>query len=163
MDFVAARYAHVSPLAKKLFGIDGVNRVFYGKDHIAVSKKEDLEWEVLKPQIYSVISEFFSSPQELFTDEPQPEDTTVKEGDSDVVITIKEIIDTRVRPVVQEDGGDITYRGFDPETGVVKVTMKGSCAGCPSSSVTLKQGIEKMLTHYVPEVNSVEAVDYDGE
>jgi len=163
MDYVAARYSHNSPLAKKLFGIDGVTRVFYGKDHISVAKQDEIDWSELKPQIYSTIVEYFTAGTPLFTDEPRPEDTEVKDGDSEVVIMIKEILETRVRPVVQEDGGDITYRDFDEKTGTVRLIMKGSCAGCPSSAVTLKNGIEKMLMHYIPEVKIVEATDFEGD
>eukprot|EP01016_Furgasonia_blochmanni_P030513 TRINITY_DN3173_c0_g1_i5.p1 TRINITY_DN3173_c0_g1~~TRINITY_DN3173_c0_g1_i5.p1 ORF type:complete len:101 (+),score=32.51 TRINITY_DN3173_c0_g1_i5:65-367(+) len=96
-------------------------------------------------------------------DRPQAEDTKINEDDSEVVAMIKEIIETRVRPVVQDDGGDITFREFDEKTGIVRLYMKGSCSGCPSSGVTLKNGIEKMLTHYIPEVKSCEAEDYKGE
>eukprot|EP01015_Nassula_variabilis_P020064 TRINITY_DN3448_c0_g1_i9.p1 TRINITY_DN3448_c0_g1~~TRINITY_DN3448_c0_g1_i9.p1 ORF type:complete len:194 (+),score=45.04 TRINITY_DN3448_c0_g1_i9:65-646(+) len=162
MDFVAARYAHVSPLAKKLFTIDGVTRVFFGRDFVSISKKEDADWNTLKPEIYSVMTDHFTNNLPLFTDQPESEDTKVKEDDSEVVALIKEIIDTRVRPVVQEDGGDITYEGFNEETGIVMLSMRGSCAGCPSSGITLKNGIERMLTHYIPEVTGVEAKDYEG-
>jgi len=117
----------------------------------------------LKPQIYSAITEYFTDDKPLFTDEPQAEDTKVKEGDSEIVITIKEILETRVRPVVQEDGGDIVYQDFNEKTGTVTLQMRGSCSGCPSSSITLKHGIEKMLMHYIPEVRSVESLDHQQE
>ncbi|KAL4506442.1 hypothetical protein ABPG72_000013 [Tetrahymena utriculariae] len=160
LDFIAARYAHVSPLAKKLFTIDGVNRVFYGKDYISISKKEEADWNELKPQIFSLITEQFTGTTPLFTDDPEREDTKIKDDDSEAVQMIKEIIDTRIRPLVQDDGGDVIYRNFDEPSGIVTLTMMGSCSGCPSSQVTLKQGIEKMIMHYVPEVNGVESVDY---
>mmetsp|Transcript_21428 Transcript_21428/g.18534 ORF Transcript_21428/g.18534 Transcript_21428/m.18534 type:complete len:116 (-) Transcript_21428:368-715(-) len=100
MDYVAARYAHNSPLAKKLFAVDGVNRVFYGGDHISVGKTEDFEWNVLKPEVFSIIQDYFISKEPLFSDEPPREDTLVNEDDSEVVAMIKEILDTRVRPLV---------------------------------------------------------------
>ena len=99
----------------------------------------------------------------MFTEEVPAEDTMIHEDDSEAVQMIKEIMETRIRPFVQEDGGDITYRSFDEETGLVLIEMKGSCAGCPSSSITLKNGIEGMLKHYVQEVETVEAVDFDNE
>ena len=99
----------------------------------------------------------------MFTEEIPAEDTMIHEDDSEAVQMIKEIMETRIRPFVQEDGGDITYRSFDEETGLVLIEMKGSCAGCPSSSITLKNGIEGMLKHYVQEVETVEAVDADNE
>eukprot|EP00357_Protocruzia_adherens_P023517 CAMPEP_0115019996 /NCGR_PEP_ID=MMETSP0216-20121206/29820_1 /TAXON_ID=223996 /ORGANISM="Protocruzia adherens, Strain Boccale" /LENGTH=195 /DNA_ID=CAMNT_0002391661 /DNA_START=119 /DNA_END=706 /DNA_ORIENTATION=- len=159
MDFPAAKYSYISPLAKRLFAVDGVTRVFFGSTFITVAKHDEFDWEILKPMIFEVVTEHYASEQPLFTDEPQPEDTTVNDDDSEVVAMIKEILETRVRPFVQEDGGDITYRGFSEELGMVYLTMKGSCAGCPSSGVTLKNGIEKMLMHYIPEVQGVEAID----
>ena len=163
MDFSAMKFTHVSPMARKLFGIEGVNRVFYGKDFISVTKTEDVDWQVLKPEILGVITDHYSKGLPLFTEELPPEDTAILSDDSEAVQMIKEIIETRVRPFVQEDGGDITYLDFDEEKGLVTIEMKGSCAGCPSSAVTLKSGIEGMLKHYVQEVNSVEAVDYSGK
>ncbi|EGR34894.1 hypothetical protein IMG5_001220 [Ichthyophthirius multifiliis] len=160
IEFTAARYTHKSPLAKKLFSVDGINRVFYGKDYISVSKEEEYEWSELKPLIFSLINEQFSSKEPLITDKPEPEDTKINENDSEQVILIKEIIDTRIRPLVQDDGGDVVYRNFDEKTGLVTLTMMGACTGCPSSQVTLKQGIQKMLMHYIPEVKNVESLDY---
>jgi len=161
MDYAAARYTFNSPLARKLFAVDGVNRVFYGHDHISVGKKEDAEWNILKPEVFSTIQEHFQSEEALFTDEPPAEDTMIKDDDPPVIIAIKEILETRVRPLVQEDGGDIVYKEFDEKEGIVRIIMKGSCSGCPSSSITLKNGIERMLVHYVPEVKLVEAVDFE--
>lgn len=152
MDFSHIRYSHVSPMARKLFGIEGVTRVFYGKDFISVTKEEELDWQFLKPEILAVITDHYTKGLPLFTEEPEAEDTKINENDSEAVAMIKEIIETRVRPFVQEDGGDITYLDFDEEEGLVTIEMKGSCAGCPSSAVTLKNGIEGMLKHYVSEV-----------
>ncbi|KAM3140585.1 hypothetical protein pb186bvf_007397 [Paramecium bursaria] len=167
-DFSRPRDAKISPLAAKLFQIDGVNRVFFGKDHISISKTENTRWEELKPQIFECIMEQFT-PNQDGTEKPiflanveQSQDTEINENDSEVVQMIKEIIDTRIRPTVQEDGGDIVYRDFDEKSGTVHLYMKGSCAGCPSSGVTLKSGIERMLCHYIAEVKQVEAEDWTG-
>ena len=163
MDFSNIRYSHASPLARKLFGIEGITRVFYGKDFISVTKEENLDWQFLKPEILGVITDHYTKGLPLFTEEQQSADTVINDDDSEAVQMIKEIIETRVRPFVQEDGGDITYLNFEEDSGVVTVEMKGSCAGCPSSAVTLKNGIEGMLKHYVAEVKRVEAVDFTNE
>ena len=127
--------------------------VFFGPDFISVSKTEDTQWALLKPEIYSVIIEHFSQGKQLFyegrVEGEGPEDTRILDTDSEVVAMIKELLDTRVRPAIQEDGGDIEYKGFDEGTGLVTVSLKGSCRGCDSSTVTLKSGIERMLMHYV--------------
>lgn len=161
LDIPGLRYASVSPLARSLFQIEGVQRVFYAKDYISVGKTDTADWAVLKPQIFAMIMDHFTSGQPLLTDEPPAEDTKVLPTDSEAVAVVKEIIEGRVRPFVQDDGGDIRYHGFDETTGIVTLEMRGSCAGCPSSAVTLKNGIEKMLKHYVPEVTSVESVDFE--
>jgi Fe-S cluster biogenesis protein NfuA len=158
-EFSNIKEAMASPLAKKLFDLNGVTTVFYGKDYISVGKKELIEWTDIKPLVIDIICDYFTKNLELFDDKPENEDTKVLENDSETVALIKEIIATRVRPVVQEDGGDIKFISFDTESGTVFLEMRGSCKGCPSSSVTLKGGIEKMLIHYVAEVKSVEAVD----
>jgi Fe-S cluster biogenesis protein NfuA len=139
-----------------------VTRVFYGSDFISVTKENDLEWSILKPEILSVITEHYTRGQPLFTedlDDDQYSDTKINPDDSEALQMIKEIITTRVRPFVQDDGGDITFLRFEEQTGIVYVEMKGSCAGCPSSAVTLKNGIENMLKHYVSEVKEVLAED----
>ena len=161
MDFSHIKYTHISPMARKLFGVDGVNRVFYGKDFISITKEEDIDWAVLKPEILGVISDNYAKGIPILTEELPPEDTAILSDDTEAVQMIKEIIETRIRPFVQEDGGDITYLNFDEDEGLVTIEMKGSCAGCPSSSVTLKNGIEGMLKHYVEEVNEVRAVDHE--
>ncbi|XP_021905379.1 nifU-like protein 4, mitochondrial isoform X1 [Carica papaya] len=157
-DFPNARSAMNSPLAKALYGIDGVTRVFFGSDFVTVTKSDDTSWDFLKPEIFAAIMDFYSSGQSLFLDSQTAaaKDTAIHEDDSETVAMIKELLETRIRPAVQDDGGDIEYRGFDLETGIVKLRMQGACSGCPSSSVTLKSGIENMLMHYVPEVKGVE-------
>ncbi|XP_068662400.1 nifU-like protein 4, mitochondrial [Aristolochia californica] len=157
-DFPNARSAMSSPLAKLLFGIDGVTRVFFGSDFVTVTKLDDASWDFLKPEIFAAIMDFYSSGQPLFLDANAASsmDTAIHVDDSEVVAMIKELLETRIRPAVQDDGGDIEYRGFDLDTGIVKLRMQGACSGCPSSSVTLKSGIENMLMHYVSEVKGVE-------
>ncbi|XP_019192532.1 PREDICTED: nifU-like protein 4, mitochondrial [Ipomoea nil] len=164
-DFPNARSAMNSPLAKALFGIDGITRVFFGSDFVTVTKSDDASWDLLKPEIFAAIMDFFSSGKPLFLDSNTAAsmDTAIQEDDSETVAMIKELLETRIRPAVQDDGGDIEYRGFDAETGIVKLRMQGACSGCPSSSVTLKSGIENMLMHYVPEVKSVEQEFYEDE
>ncbi|XP_073297560.1 nifU-like protein 4, mitochondrial [Primulina huaijiensis] len=157
-DFPNARSAMGSPLAKTIFGIDGITRVFFGSDFVTVTKSEDNSWDFLKPQIFAAIMDFYSSGQPLILDSNTAAsmDTAIQEDDSETVAMIKELLETRIRPAVQDDGGDIEYVGFDTDTGIVKLRMQGACSGCPSSSVTLKSGIENMLMHYVPEVKGVE-------
>ncbi|XP_010545592.1 PREDICTED: nifU-like protein 4, mitochondrial isoform X2 [Tarenaya hassleriana] len=157
-DFPNARSAMGSPLAKAIFATDGVVRVFFGSDFVTVTKSDDLSWDALKPEIFAAIMDFYSSGQPLFLDAEAvtAKDTAIHEDDSETVAMIKELLETRIRPAVQDDGGDIEYRGFDPGTGIVKLRMQGACSGCPSSSVTLKSGIENMLMHYVSEVKGVE-------
>ncbi|KAK4279922.1 hypothetical protein QN277_011621 [Acacia crassicarpa] len=157
-DFPNARTAMNSPLAKALFGIDGITRVFFGSDFVTVTKSDDFSWDLLKPEIFAAIMDFYSSGQPLFLDSKAAaaKDTAIQEDDSEIVAMIKELLETRIRPAVQDDGGDIEYRAFNEETGIVKLKMQGACSGCPSSSVTLKSGIENMLMHYVPEVKGVE-------
>ncbi|KDN45100.1 HIRA-interacting protein 5 [Tilletiaria anomala UBC 951] len=161
-EFLDNRSAMSSPLAKQLFQIPGVSSVFYGPDFVTVSKASDVQWSTLKPEIYSRIMEFFTAGHPLFTDANSAHgssDTLILDTDSETVAMIKELLDTRVRPAIQEDGGDIEYRGFGEDTdGIVRLMLKGSCRGCDSSTVTLKNGIERMLTHYIPEVKGVEQI-----
>lgn len=161
-EFLDTRSALKSPLAIRLMGIEGVKAVFYGPDFVTVSKDSETAWAVIKPEVYSILMEFFSSSQPLFrSDEDReaagPQDTRILDTDSETVAMIKELLETRVRPAIMEDGGDIEYRGFSDE-GIVEVKLKGSCRGCDSSTVTLKSGIERMLMHYIPEVKGVEQV-----
>jgi NFU1 iron-sulfur cluster scaffold homolog, mitochondrial len=163
-EFLDTRSALASPLAIRVIGVEGVTGVFYGPDFVTVSKDPEVTWAVIKPEIYSVLMEFFSSGQPLFrSDEDRenagPQDTRILDTDSETVAMIKELLETRVRPAIMEDGGDIEYRGFDEAgDGLVKVKLKGSCRGCSSSTVTLKSGIERMMMHYIPEVKGVEQV-----
>ncbi len=157
-DFRDADAASASPLAERLFRIDGVTGVFLGSDFITVTKAQDREWYLLKPAILGVVMEHFTAGRPVMSTDggaSAPEEG-VSEEDSEVVAQIKELLDTRVRPAVAQDGGDIVFRGYDH--GVVYLVMHGACAGCPSSTATLKMGIENMLRHYIPEVTEVRAV-----
>jgi len=152
-EFLTPQQASSSPLADKLFHLSGVDSLFFGPDFISVNKQPDAAWPDLKPEVYALIMEHFTSGQALFADGHNadgPEDTRILDTDSEVVAMIKELLDSRVRPAIMEDGGDIEYRGFDEDTGVVQLSLKGSCRGCASSAVTLKSGIERMLMHYIP-------------
>jgi len=144
-----------SPLAETLFGIGGVGGVFLGPDFITVTKQTEAVWPELKPAILGAIMEHFTANRPVVS-EHTDNTSQASEDDDPVVSQIKELLDTRVRPAVAMDGGDIQFHGF--EKGVVYLTMKGSCSGCPSSSATLKSGIENMLRHYIPEVTEVRAV-----
>ncbi|XP_072915041.1 NFU1 iron-sulfur cluster scaffold homolog, mitochondrial-like isoform X1 [Hemitrygon akajei] len=163
MDFSAPRSASCSPLARQLFRIDGVKGVFFGPDFITITKTgDDVQWKLLKPDVYATIMDFFASGLPVVTSEDLPSDTAPSEEDDEVVAIIKELLDTRIRPTVQEDGGDVIYKGF--ENGIVKLMLQGSCTSCPSSIITLKSGIENMLQFYVPEVEGVEqVVDEENE
>jgi Fe-S cluster biogenesis protein NfuA len=155
-DFAAADAAERSPLAGALFALPGVARVFLGGDFVTVTKSDDSDWPALKPMVLGAIMEHFVAGRPVIEgmDELAAED--VLPEDAEIVAQIKELLDTRVRPAVAGDGGDIVFRGY--RDGVVKLHMQGSCSGCPSSSATLKHGIENMLRHYVPEVQGVEQV-----
>ena len=154
-DFTDPEQAASSPLAQSLFGIEGITGVFFGTDFVTVTKAENQEWHVLKPTILGVIMEHFTSGRPVVL-ETVGETPPAIEDDDPVVSQIKELIETRVRPAVAQDGGDITFESF--ESGIVYLTMRGACAGCPSSTATLKMGIENMLKHYIPEVVEVRPV-----
>lgn len=158
-DFRDAETAGHSPLAQNLFAIDGVTGVFFGSDFITVTR-DNSEWQHLKPAILGTIMEHFMSGAPLIaSDAGDAADTgeeVYDEADSETVETIKELLDTRVRPAVAQDGGDITFHGF--KDGVVFLHMKGACAGCPSSTATLKHGIENLLRHFLPDVREVRPV-----
>jgi Fe-S cluster biogenesis protein NfuA len=156
-DFPSPESAGRSPLAKALFSIPEVSRVFFGADFISVTKR-DGDWKHLKPAILGAVMEHFTQALPLIEGSAEESDESYSEEDSEVVEQIKELIETRVRPAVAQDGGDIIFKGFDGQSGVVSLHLQGSCAGCPSSTMTLKNGIENMLRHYVPEVTAVEAV-----
>ncbi|UZD90130.1 NifU family protein [Cognatishimia activa] len=159
-DFPSQEAAANSPLAQRVFGVAGVTGVFFGHDFVTVTKADDVEWDHLKPSILGVIMEHFQSGQPVLGAEAvAPSGHAEHDGeDGEIVNQIKELLDTRVRPAVAQDGGDITFHGF--ERGVVYLHMQGACAGCPSSTVTLKMGIENLLRHYIPEVTEVRPVGF---
>jgi Fe-S cluster biogenesis protein NfuA len=152
-DFADADAALISPLAEALFGIPGVARVFLGGDFVTVTKTGETEWQALRPQILGLLMEHLVEGRPILSEHAVLMAEDVDPADSEIVAQIKELLDTRVRPAVAGDGGDIIFRGF--RDGVVSLTMQGSCSGCPSSTATLKHGIENMLKHYIPEVQSV--------
>ena len=154
-DFTSRDDAARSPLAQRLFEIDGVEGVFLGADFITITKAGAKDWFLLKPSILGVIMEHFTADRPVLLGE-HADDNAIGEDDDEIVQQIKELLDTRVRPAVAQDGGDITFHGF--EKGVVYLHMKGACSGCPSSTATLKAGIENMLRHYIPEVQEVRAL-----
>lgn len=153
-----------SPLATSLFKIDGVKAIYYGSDFVSITKFATGKWQFMRPEIFSVLMDFFETPEyQVLLEQPLITDTTILEDDDEIVAMIKELIEDRIRPAVQDDGGDILYVNFDEESGMVTVQLAGSCVGCPSSSVTLKQGVENMLMHYIPEVTAVQALDQPEE
>ena len=157
-DFPAPESAGDSPLASRIFAIEGVTGVFFGNDFVTVTKAGDVEWDHIKPSVLGAIMEHYQSGQPVVGGSQGGAVRHAEhEGpDSDIVNQIKELLDTRVRPAVAQDGGDITFHGF--ERGVVYLHMQGACAGCPSSTLTLKMGIENLLRHYIPEVLEVRPV-----
>ncbi len=155
-DFATAEAAGRSPLAAALFALPGVSRVFLGSDFVSVTKSDLSAWQTLKPQVLGAVMEHFVAGRPALLGQEADAAEDVSPEDAEIVAQIKELLDTRVRPAVAGDGGDIVFRGF--RDGVVKLHMQGSCSGCPSSSATLKHGIENMLRHYVPEVIAVEQV-----
>ena len=165
MDEGTAFYQNIdeagdSPFARRLFSIEGVSGVFFGSDFITITKSDSYEWQVMKPSVLGGIIDHFNSEDKTVEKEDEKEakkSLQTNEDDSDIVKQIKELLDTRVRPAVAMDGGDISFCSF--ESGVVTLQMKGACAGCPSSTATLKMGIENMLRHYIPEVTEVRAAE----
>jgi Fe-S cluster biogenesis protein NfuA len=157
-EFRDADEALSSPLAKALFEIDGVTRVFFGADFVSVTREQHgLEWPQLKAPILAAIMDHYTSGEALITGAEKAVDLTdYDEETQQVVSEIQQLLETRVRPAVARDGGDIIFDRFEPKTGVVFLHMRGSCSGCPSSSATLKSGVENLLKHYVPEVTRVE-------
>ncbi len=163
-EFTSPEDAVSSPLAEVLFSLGDVTGVFYGSDFLSVTAAPGVDWTQLKPQVVSILLDHFASGAPLFAGGdaaaiavPAQDDDEFADdpADSDIIAQIKELLDTRVRPAVANDGGDIIYRGF--REGIVYLTMQGACAGCPSSTATLKHGIEGLLKHYVPEVSEVRA------
>jgi len=156
-DFAAPEMAARSPLAQALFALPGVSRVFLSGDFVTVTKSDLADWQSLRPQVLGTIMEHFVAGRPVIEGMGAEIAEDVSPEDQDIVEQIKELLDTRVRPAVAGDGGDIVFRGY--RAGVVRLHMQGSCSGCPSSSATLKHGIENMLRHYVPEVVAVEQVE----
>lgn len=161
-DFATPEEAEASPLAEALFNLGDVTGVFFGRDFISVTAAPGVEWTGLKPDVLGILLDHFSANMPLFRQGsagfsvPAEQSFTDDPEDADIVAQIKELIETRVRPAVANDGGDIVYRGFDK--GKVYLQMQGACSGCPSSTATLKNGIEQLLKYYVPEVTEVRAV-----
>ncbi len=161
-DFATPEEAEASPLAEALFGLGDVTGVFFGRDFVSVTAAPGVAWHELKPDVLQLLLDHFSAAMPLFRPAvagfavPAEETFADDPADADIVAQIRDLIDTRVRPAVANDGGDIVYRGFDK--GKVYLRMQGACSGCPSSSATLKQGIEQLLRYYVPEVSEVRAV-----
>jgi len=148
-----------SPLAEALFNVPAVNGVFFGFDFVTITKSDETEWQHLKPAVLGVIMEHYMSGVPVMVDgsaETEHVEGYVQEGSEEIVETIKELLETRVRPAVAQDGGDITFHGF--KDGRVFLKMRGACAGCPSSTATLQHGIQNLLKHFIPEVEAVEAV-----
>ncbi|XP_028845160.1 NFU1 iron-sulfur cluster scaffold homolog, mitochondrial [Denticeps clupeoides] len=157
LDFPTSSAAGCSSLARHLFQVEGVKSVFFGPDFITVTKNDDdIEWVDIKSHVVETITEFFKSGEPITTG-TIPSESSVTEEEDEIVLMIKELLDTRIRPTVQEDGGDVIFKGF--EDGTVKLKLVGSCTGCPSSTVTLKNGIRNMLQFYIPEVDDVEQVE----
>jgi Fe-S cluster biogenesis protein NfuA len=156
-DFASADVAARSPLAARIFELGGVARVFLGGDFVTVTQTGDADWAQLRPQVLGAIMDHFMAGLPVLDSDGDAEEEEYDEADAEIVDQIKELLDTRVRPAVAGDGGDIVFRGF--RDGVVKLHLQGACSGCPSSRATLKHGVENMLRHYVPEVVAVEQVD----
>lgn len=156
-DFPSADTAGPSPLAQRIFAVNGVTGVFLGTDFVTVTKEGTQEWDVLKAPVLGAIMEHFQSGQPVMESAAAESAHADHDGENEEIVTqIKELLDTRVRPAVAQDGGDIVFHGFD--RGVVYLHMQGACAGCPSSTLTLKMGIENLLRHYIPEVVEVRPV-----
>ncbi|HTN41964.1 MAG TPA: NifU family protein [Asticcacaulis sp.] len=159
-EFRTAEDAKVSPLAEALFALDGVAGLFFGNDFLTVrrSPDSDLIWAQLKPPILAAIMDFYSSGQPILREAAVKNDIVYEGELGQIVAEIKDLLDTRVRPAVAQDGGDIEFDSFDMDSGTLYLHMRGACSGCPSSSATLRQGVESLMKHYVPEVKSIEQV-----
>jgi len=158
-DYARGEPVTDAPLAEMLFMIPDVSRVFFGQDYISVTRSDETDWKFLKPAVLGAIMDFYVAGGTPLLDQikKEAEDEPVYEGETlEIVEQIKELIDLRVRPAVAQDGGDIVFRHFDENDGAVYLEMRGACAGCPSSTMTLQHGIENLLKHYVPEVTRVE-------
>lgn len=156
LEYLSGREAFNSPLARKLFQIDGVLLVMLGPDFVTVSKNVQIDWALLKPEIFAALSDFMALGEPVLDEDAvMSSDVEFDEDDDDVVAMIKELVFTRIRPAIQEDGGDIEFVRFDEDLGKVTIRLRGACRSCDSSLVTLKNGIEAMLMHYIEEVKSV--------
>jgi Fe-S cluster biogenesis protein NfuA len=156
-DFVNAGEAAASPLAEALFGLEGVTGVFFGYDYVSVTREaQGPEWTTMKAPILAAVMDHFVSGAPLMRGAAAAAQSSAE--DTEIIAEIKQLLDSRIRPAVAQDGGDILFDAFDEETGVLTLRMRGACAGCPSSSATLKAGVEQMMKHYVPEVTRVEQV-----
>ena len=156
-DFTESDAAAVSPLAARVFAVNGVTGVFLGSDFVTVTKADATQWDYIKPAILGAIMEHYQSGAPVMQGSVDVTGHAEHSGEDEAIVTqIKELLDTRVRPAVAQDGGDITFHGFD--RGVVYLHMQGACAGCPSSTMTLKMGIENLLRHYIPEVTEVRPI-----
>lgn len=164
-EFLSGREASISPLAMKLFSIDGIKSVMFGSDFITIEKDmEEMHWSILKPEIFSILTEYLTSGTPIIDENIQlGKDLEINDDDDEVVAMIKELIFTRIRPAIQDDGGDIEFVRFSEPDGKVVLRLKGACRSCDSSSVTLKNGIESMLQYYIEEVQSVEQFDESGD
>ncbi|KAJ2756939.1 hypothetical protein GGH94_003671 [Coemansia aciculifera] len=172
VEYNSPREGLKSPLATRLFAIEGVKGIMYGSDFVTVRKDSDHPWQLMKPDIYAAIMDHFSSGRALIREDSTSDSGSksgsssagvAEEEDSEIVSEIKELLESRVRPSIQEDGGDLDFVSFDEVTGIVRIRLRGACRGCSSSTVTLKHGVEGMLTYYIPEVSSVESVDDELE
>ena len=156
LDFASKDEAAPSPLALRLFDLQGVSRVFLASDYISVSKSPDTDWSVLKPMVLALLMDHLATGQAVISATYKEDSPHQTAQEDEISLQIRELLDTRVRPMVAMDGGDIVFESF--EDGVVYLKMRGACSGCPSSTATLKSGIENMLRHYIPEVQEVRAV-----
>lgn len=169
MDFKRGDSLKNSTLVMLLMNVKGVDGVFLGSDYITIRKDAIAQWNTLKPEVFGIVMDYYATNKPVVTgprEEGAHDSGFEAEGaeDSEIVLLIKELLEERIRPMVNEDGGDIFFKGFDEESGVVTVELAGSCSGCPSSTVTLKQGVENMLMHYIPEVKAVHSLgDMDEE
>ena len=159
----ALQAARKSPLADEMFKIEGIDSILLGPDFLTVTKNAEVSWPQINPQVFAAIMDFFTTGQEVLKATPEQLETKDSEQASspenaEVVEMIKEILDSRIRPTIQDDGGDVEFRGFNPQTGWVQLKLVGACRTCSSSTITLRNGIENMLMHYIPEVKGVEQV-----
>jgi len=159
-EFLSGREAFQSPLARKLFAIDGIKSIMFGSNFITVEKTPNIQWMLIKPEVFSILTETLTSGEPIFDEGTiLPKDAEFDDEDDDIVAMIKELIFTKIRPAIQEDGGDIEFVNFEEENGTVVLRLRGACRSCDSSSVTLKNGIESMLKHYIEEVENVKQVE----